>query len=115
MPDSTKIPARKVTKENRVLNEFGTKIENEKKLDSVVEARVSSEQSLHDIMPFHCECDDTKCHETISMSTEEYKQIHLKSNKFVVLPSHVHLDIEKVLNTYTNYVTVAKVFPILPA
>ena len=110
MPNNTKTPTHKVTKEKRILNEIGTKVENEEKLDNVVEARAPGERSLHDIMPFDCECDDEACKETISMSTGEYKRVHQKSNSFVVLPSHVHLDIEKVVTSFSNYVTVAKLF-----
>src|ERR1035441_2481899 len=106
MADNTKIPALNTTnKEERVLNEYDAKIENEEKLDTVVEARQDGETTLHDTMPFDCECDDKDCEESILMSTEEYKQVHLKSNKFVVIPSHVHLDIEEIVTSFSNYVT----------
>jgi hypothetical protein len=109
--DKTIIPTRKISKNERVLNEFGSKIENEEKLDAVVEAREPGDRSLHDILPFDCECDDKGCTETISMSTEEYKQVHHRTNNFAVIPSHVRLDIEEVTTTFSNYVTVKKLFP----
>jgi hypothetical protein len=111
MSDKTIIPTDSTTKQKRVLNEFEAKMENEEKLETVVEAREAGEQSLHDIMPFDCECDDKGCEATISMSTEEYKRVHLKTNNFVVVPSHVHLDIEEIITSFSNYVTVAKFFP----
>jgi hypothetical protein len=104
-------PGRKTSKDERVLNEFGAKIGNEKKLDAVFEARSESEKSLHDTMQFDCECDDRGCQEKISMSTEEYLKVHHGSNNFVVIPSHVRLDIEEVVTTFSNYITVTKIFP----
>jgi hypothetical protein len=104
-------PDRKTSKDERVLNEFGAKIGNEKKLDAVVDARSTSEKSLHDIMQFDCECDDRECQEKISMSTEEYVKVHHRSNSFVVIPNHVRLDIEEVVTTFSNYATVTKIFP----
>jgi hypothetical protein len=111
MPDNTIIPIRKTSKEKRVLNEFDTRMENEQKLDAVIEARETGDKSLHEIMRFDCECDDKGCNETISMSTEEYKQVHRKSYCFVVIPSHVRLDIEEVITSFSNYVTVTKLVP----
>jgi hypothetical protein len=111
MSDNMISPTDSTTKQKRVLNEFDTKIENEEKLDTVVEARELGEGSLHDIMPFDCECDDKGCVQTISMSTEEYKRVHLKTNNFVVVPSHVQLDIEEIITSFSNYAIVAKFFP----
>jgi hypothetical protein len=104
-------PDRSASKDERVLNEFGAKIGNEKKLDEVVDARQEGDKCLHDILPFDCECDDRECDEKISMSTEEYMKVHHRSNNFVVIPSHVRLDIEKVVTSFSNYTTVTKLFP----
>jgi len=111
MPDNSINPTGKTSKEKRVLTEFGTKIENEDKRDDIIEARKPDNKSLHDVVAFDCECDDKGCKESISMSTEEYKRLHLKTNKFVVVQSHVHLDIEEIITTFSDYVTVAKLFP----
>jgi hypothetical protein len=110
-PHITAIPGHNVIREKRVLNEFKTKTTNEEKLDKVIEARPTGEQTLHDVMPFDCECDDTTCNKTIEMSTEEYKRVHDQSGNFVVMPSHVQLDIEAEVAAFSNYVIVAKYPP----
>jgi hypothetical protein len=107
-------PPGKISKETRILNEFDAKIVNEEKLDMIVIARALGERSLHDVIPFGCECDDRACLATIQMSTEEYKSVHRKTRQFVVLPAHVQLDLEEVVATFRNYVIVGKVMPYLP-
>lgn len=108
MPDTPKTSSHTETKEKRVLNEMDAKVENEEKLDGVAKARKSSQKSLHDTIRFDCECDDKACREKISMSTEEFKHVHAKTNSFIVFPGHVQLDIEEVITSFSNYVTVAK-------
>jgi len=97
--------------DKRVLNEFGSKILNEERLDKVFESRKSSRLSPHSDMSFHCECDDKACNETIMMSTEEYQRVHRKTKHFVVVPGHVQLDIEEVVAAFNNFVLVEKFFP----
>src|SRR2546430_2602220 len=88
----------KVAMEKRVLNEFGAKILNEERMDSVVESRKGTRTSEHAEMLFTCECDDEDCSETISMSTEEYKHVHRRTKHFAVVPSHVRLDLEEIIS-----------------
>jgi len=59
-------------------------------------------------MSFTCECDKKSCAEIIQMSTDEYELVHRKANNFVVVPSHVKLDIEKIVTTFSNYLIVEK-------
>lgn len=97
--------------DKRVLNEFGSKILNEEKMEKVVESRRSNHLSIRSEMPFHCECDDKDCAETILMSTQEYEKVHSKTKYFIVVPRHVQLDLEEIIESFNNYVLVGKYFP----
>ncbi len=111
MNDKSPREALKVAMEKRILNEFGSKILNEERLDKVVQSRNSKRLGSYADMAFHCECDDKECNETISMSTEEYQRMHNKTKYFIVVPSHVRHDIEEIINSFGNYALVAKYFP----
>jgi hypothetical protein len=97
--------------DKRILNEFGAKILNEERADKAIKSRRGSTLSYHSDMEFHCECDASACAETIFMSTEEYQRVHSKTKYFVVIPSHVQLDLEEIITSFTNYALVGKYFP----
>ncbi len=111
MNDKLPIEALKVFMEKRILNEFGSKILNEERLDKMVKSNRKERLSPHAAMIFHCECDSQDCTETISISTEEYGKVHSKTKYFIVVPSHVRLDLEEIISTFGNYVLVGKFFP----
>jgi hypothetical protein len=111
MNDKSPREALKVAMEKRILNEFGSKILNEERMDKVMHARKSNRLENYSNMDFDCECDDKECSETISMSTEEYMKMHHKTKYFVVVPSHVRIDLEEVISSFTTYALVAKYFP----
>ena len=97
----------------RILNEIKAKVLNEQNSDRVIELRKGSKLSTYSEMLFGCECDAKSCPETISLSTHEYAEMHRKNMHFIVIPSHVHLDIEEVIATFKNYSVVRKLFPVL--
>jgi hypothetical protein len=101
----------KVAMDKRILNEFGAKILNEERYDTAIRSRRGSTHSEFAEMLFHCECDDQDCGETISMSTEEYQKVHTKTKYFVVVPSHVQLDLEEIIDSFKTYALVGKFFP----
>lgn len=111
MNDKLPSDALKAAMEKRVLNEFGSKILNEERLDKVVNSRREERLSKHTEMTFHCECDDEGCAETIALSTEEYERVHSKTKYFIVVPTHVRLDLEEVIASFNTYVLVGKYFP----
>ncbi len=108
MPDKPTPQTRQAAIMLRVKNESDAKLSNEKKVDIATEHTEDSDQSLLHVMSFGCECDTQACDETIQMSTDEYENVHRKSNNFVVVPSHVKLDIEKIATTFSNYLIVEK-------
>lgn len=103
---ATRAPAKK-----RILNEIESKIINEEHSDRVTELRKDSKVSERADMQFGCECDTKNCAEIISMSTQEYAHVHQKNMHFIVVPSHVHLDIEEIITSFPNYCIVKKLFP----
>ncbi len=105
------VEALKVAMEKRILNEFGSKILNEERMDQVVESRKGSGLTEHADTAFHCECDDKDCSEIILMSTEEYQRVHTKTRNFIVVPSHVRLDLEEIITKFSKFALVGKFFP----
>jgi hypothetical protein len=57
---------------------------------------------------FFCECSDLGCHKRISLTPDEYKNIHRNSSQFVILPGHENPEIEHVINTTDKYSVVEK-------
>ncbi len=102
----------KISINKRILNEFATKILNEERISKATDARSRSKRlSEHSEMNFHCECDDRDCMELITISTEEYIQVHHKTKQFIVVASHVRLDIEEIIEHLGAYTLVEKYFP----
>jgi hypothetical protein len=111
MSDKSPILGLKLAMEKRILNEFGSKILNEERMDRVGQLHESARLEAHSHMTFACECDDTECHETILVSTEEYQRVHSRTKHFIVVPSHVRLDLEQIVSSFSDYVLVAKFYP----
>ncbi|HEV8099194.1 MAG TPA: hypothetical protein VGP56_08590 [Gaiellaceae bacterium] len=55
-----------------------------------------------------CECGDETCFEKVSVAVEEYEQIRLHGDWFVILPGHEKLDVERVVQQNDGYVVVEK-------
>jgi hypothetical protein len=100
-----------VSKEKRVLNEFEAKVLNEETIDKVVESRRVNHSADSSEILIYCECDDQACAETISISIEEYQQVHSKTKNFIVSRSHVNFDLEEIISSFPQYILVAKAFP----
>ena len=111
MHDKMSREALKVPIKKGVLNEFGSKILNEQRLDKVMLLRTTARLGEHVDMAFHCECDDKVCEEIISMSTEEYQRMHSKTKYFIVVPSHIRHDLEEIINSFGSFALVAKYSP----
>lgn len=45
---------------------------------------------------FNCECSDPACSERISLTLDEYEQLHTKLARFVIVKDHVEPSVEKV-------------------
>ena len=97
--------------EKRILNEFASKILNEEKMEKHTQSLRGGRLSDLSTVPFHCECDDETCSEYVAISIEEYRHVHSRTRNFVVIPSHVRLDIEEIIDSFADYTLVGKFFP----
>ena len=113
MQDKARQQTLKIALDKRILNEFSQKILNEERLDQVLHFRSKALKRLAQYTDtiFGCECDDAACLETIALSTEEYLKMHEKTKNFIVIPSHVRVDLEEIVSSFKSYVVVAKFFP----
>jgi len=59
-------------------------------------------------VPFHCECADASCSETVDLTPAEYDRIASHRFRFVVQPGHERADIETVVSTNERYLIVEK-------
>jgi hypothetical protein len=55
-----------------------------------------------------CECADTTCVQTLTISADDYKRVRANPRAFVVLPGHVYADVEDVISEAEPYVVVEK-------
>jgi|SRR2546423_7615287 hypothetical protein len=58
--------------------------------------------------PFLCECLDTRCAATVSISFDEYHRVRQDGDCFFVLAGHEVADIEEVIGRHDGYVIVRK-------
>lgn len=57
---------------------------------------------------FICECADDSCTEHLSVDPETYKRVRTHPRRFLVLPGHVHPELERVVETHPDYLIVEK-------
>ena len=60
-------------------------------------------------LPFHCECDDSGCMETIEIPPARYAEIVRERYHFVVLPGHEDPRIERIVETEDDFHVVEKI------
>lgn len=64
----------------------------------------SEELELH----FYCECADENCRERVVLKLDEYKKIHEKRDRFVLIPGHEVTAIESTVDKRQGYIVVEK-------
>lgn len=57
---------------------------------------------------FYCECADENCKERIFLTLSDYQKLHKNRRKFIVLPGHEVVEVEKVVNKKKQYSIVEK-------
>lgn len=60
-----------------------------------------------DLAPFLCECGD-RCTQTIRLTLEEYEEVRGQPGRFVVVPGHGILEVERVVEAGERYEVVEK-------
>jgi hypothetical protein len=57
---------------------------------------------------FVCECSRERCTELIEITSEEYEAVRSDPRRFLVLPGHEDLKVERVVESYSGYLVVEK-------
>ena len=60
-------------------------------------------------MPFHCECARASCVSTIDIPVPDYERIVRERYRFVLIPGHEELAIERVVEHHSDFVIVEKI------
>jgi len=58
---------------------------------------------------FICECSDTSCAESLEITPEEYERVRANGARFLILPGHELLELERVVDGNRRFVVVEKV------
>jgi hypothetical protein len=56
-----------------------------------------------DLAPFLCECGDHRCTQTIRLNLEEYEEVREQRGRFVIVPGHEILEVERVVEAGERY------------
>jgi hypothetical protein len=60
------------------------------------------------LIPFLCECADEKCWDSIRITVGRYESIHLDERDYVILPGHLRIAGEEILEENKFYEVVKK-------
>jgi hypothetical protein len=91
--------------------EFAEAAARNEEVFRVVNQRIDEGAEQHHVstpLPFHCECCDASCVETLSVAPEEYERIVNERLHFMVIPGHENDKFERVVAVHANYVVVEK-------
>jgi hypothetical protein len=77
-----------------------------------VNERIEEGAQQHDVaatLPFHCECSRASCLETIEITADRYEAVVRERYRFVVIPGHEELEIERVVESDPAFLVVEKI------
>jgi hypothetical protein len=77
-----------------------------------VNERIEAGAEQHDVsgsLPFHCECGQASCLETIELPSARYEAVVRERYHFVVLPGHEEPEIERVVEDEGDFLVVEKI------
>lgn len=60
------------------------------------------------LIPFFCECADEQCWDSIQITVDRYEAIHLDERDYVILPGHLRIAGEDILEENGFYEVVKK-------
>ena len=73
-------------------------------------------KAFEDPLHFYCECANPNCHKRIMLTPKEYRNLHKRRDRFIVLTGHEVAKIEKVVKRFDDFVVVEKhVLPPTPS
>lgn len=76
-----------------------------------VNARIeegAERHAVHRPLPFHCECANAHCLSKIELPPREYERVYREPLRFVVLPGHELLEVERVVEDRGTFRVVEK-------
>ncbi len=77
-----------------------------------VNEQIEDKNQEFDVVPeyaaFVCECADDSCMERISLTLSEYEDLRRCATHFVVLPGHLSLEFERIVERREGYMVVEK-------
>jgi len=59
-------------------------------------------------LEFVCECSDPACNERVSISLAAYEAVRAHPDRFLLLPGHQQLDVERLVEEHDQYLVVEK-------
>ncbi len=77
-----------------------------------INARIGDGAQQHGVdtpLPFHCECDNAGCVEKIDIRPSEYERIAAHRYRFILLPGHEDVLVERVIEQGDTYVVAEKI------
>jgi hypothetical protein len=59
-------------------------------------------------LQFYCECADEKCSQRITVTLNEYREIHQNRRQFIIVPGHEVDSVEEIVAEYPSFTVVRK-------
>ena len=92
--------------------EFAQRAARNEELFRGINERIEEGAEQHGVnapLPFHCECGRASCLETIELSPSVYEGVMRERYRFVLIPGHEDVAIERVVERQSTYAIVEKV------
>ena len=91
--------------------DFADRAAHNEELFRTINERIEEGAKQHGVeqpLPFHCECVDETCVETIELAPSDYDRIAGHIARFVVIPGHETSPVESVVERHRAYLVVEK-------
>jgi hypothetical protein len=93
------------------LMDFADRAARNEELFRTINERIEQGAKEHGVeqpLPFHCECVDETCVETIELRPAEYDRIAAHIARFVLIPGHERPSVESVVERHASHLVVEK-------
>jgi hypothetical protein len=84
------------------------RLEHNEALFRAVNEEIDAQGNSKASRAFVCECADPTCTETINLTHEQYCGVRADPSHFAVVPGHVRLEVERVVERHDSYFVVEK-------
>ncbi len=97
--------AARLIENEAIFRRYNEKVKNLAAEDGNIDIAVDTDEMRFE---FFCECSDENCKDRISMKMSDYSLIHKNRNRFIVLPGHQVVAVEKIITENPTYSVVEK-------